>query len=64
MVAELVAQGRSNREIAQTLGISSFTVKTHVTNVMMKWNCAQTEVAVEAVRRLGLEDDNGPGAVD
>ena len=56
MVAELVAQGRSNPEIAQTLGISLSTAKQNLANVMIKWNCANhTQVVVEAVRRLPAE---------
>lgn len=52
MVAELVAQGRSNPEVAQALGISLSTAKQNLANVMIKWNCAnRTQVAVEAIRR-------------
>ena len=63
MVAELVAQGRSNPEIAQTLGISLSTAKQNLANVMIKWNCAnRTQVAVEAVRRLTAQaDGESPG---
>ncbi|PZC49453.1 MAG: DNA-binding response regulator, NarL/FixJ family [Chloroflexi bacterium] len=58
MVAELVAQGRSNPEIAQSLGISLSTAKQNLANVMIKWNCAnRTQVAVEAVRRLTAPPD-------
>lgn len=56
MVAKLVEQGRSNPEIAQTLGISLSTAKQNLANVMIKWNCAnRTQVAVEATRRLPAE---------
>ena len=60
MVAELIAQGRSNPEIAQRLGISLSTAKQNLANVMIKWNCAnRTQVAVEAVRRLDAAGDAG-----
>ncbi len=39
-VAELVAQGRSNAEIAEALAVSATTVKRHLSNVMIKWDCA------------------------
>ena len=37
-VLKLIAQGASNREIAQTLHLSEGTVKNHVTNVLMRLN--------------------------
>lgn len=71
MVAELVAHGRSNPEIARSLGISLSTVKQNLANVMIKWNCAnRTQVAVESVRRLGLAaarvpaDDGGSSVAE
>ena len=39
-VAELVAQGRSNAEIAEALAVSATTVKRHLTHIMIKWDCA------------------------
>jgi DNA-binding NarL/FixJ family response regulator len=35
-LARLVAQGLTNREIAHRLGISVFTVRHHVSNIMRK----------------------------
>ncbi len=47
-----IAQGRSNREIARTLSLSEKTVKTHVSNVLMKLGVAdRTQAALLAVRR-------------
>jgi DNA-binding NarL/FixJ family response regulator len=37
-VVQLVATGKSNREVARTLHISVKTVETHRTNVMRKLN--------------------------
>jgi DNA-binding NarL/FixJ family response regulator len=51
-----IAQGRSNREIARSLSLSEKTVKTHVSNVLMKLGVAdRTQAALLAVRR-GLVD--------
>ena len=47
----LVAQGRSNREIAQVLVISERTARTHVSNVLAKLDLAsRTQAALWAVR--------------
>ena len=46
-----IAQGRSNREIAKTLLLAEKTVKTHVSNVLMKLGVAdRTQAAIFAVR--------------
>ena len=51
-----VAYGLSNREIANSLGISIETVKEHVQNILRKTGASdRTDVAVRAVR-LGLVD--------
>jgi DNA-binding NarL/FixJ family response regulator len=54
-----ITQGRSNREIARALSLSEKTVKTHVSNVLMKLGVAdRTQAALLAVRR-GLVDREG-----
>jgi two-component system, NarL family, response regulator LiaR len=46
-IAELVAEGRTNAEIARQLGLSIFTVKNHVSNVLTKLHAqTRTEAAV------------------
>ncbi|KQV03234.1 MULTISPECIES: response regulator transcription factor [unclassified Kitasatospora] len=46
-----IADGRSNREIARALHLSEKTVKTHVSNVLMKLDLAdRTQAALWAVR--------------
>ncbi len=57
-VAVLVAQGRSNGDIAGSLGVSVGTVKRYLSNVMIKWEAAnRTEVGVQAVlRRLATPE--------
>jgi NarL family two-component system response regulator LiaR len=55
-VVRLVAQGRSNHEIAQELVISEKTVKTHISNILSKLNLSdRTQLAIYAIKR-GLVD--------
>lgn len=50
-VLDLIAAGRSNREIARSLSLAEKTVKTHVSNVLMKLGVAdRTQAALWAVR--------------
>ncbi len=50
-VLALIADGRSNREIARHLVLSEKTVKTHVSNILMKLDLAdRTQAALWAVR--------------
>jgi DNA-binding NarL/FixJ family response regulator len=53
-VLRLLAQGQSNKEIAQALSLSEKTVKTHVSNILSKLNVpSRTQAALYAVR-IGL----------
>lgn len=53
-VLRLLAQGLSNKEIAQALTIGEKTVKTHVSNILSKLNVpSRTQAALYAVR-IGL----------
>ncbi|HEX5567270.1 MAG TPA: response regulator transcription factor [Streptomyces sp.] len=55
-VLALIADGRSNREIARHLVLSEKTVKTHVSNILMKLDLAdRTQAALWAVRH-GVTD--------
>lgn len=50
-VLKLIAAGRSNREIARSLAVAEKTVKTHVSNVLMKLGVQdRTQAALYAVR--------------
>jgi DNA-binding NarL/FixJ family response regulator len=50
-VLQLIAQGLSNREIADRLFISEKTVKTHVANILQKLNVkSRTQAALYAMR--------------
>ena len=56
-VLSLIADGRNNREIAETLVISEKTVKTHVSNILTKLNLDdRTQAAIYALRH-GLTTD-------
>lgn len=55
-VTRLVAQGRSNQDIAQELVISEKTVKTHVSNILGKLDLQdRTQLAIFAIKK-GLVD--------
>jgi len=53
-VLKLVADGRTNREIAATLFLAEGTVKNHVTNVLGKLNARDRTQAALRARDLGL----------
>lgn len=51
-IAELVASGKTNAEIAQTLVLSVFTVKNHVSSILMKLDVrTRTEAAAVLLSR-------------
>jgi NarL family two-component system response regulator LiaR len=53
-VLRLLAEGRSNREIAEALTLGEKTIKTHVSNILSKLNLnSRTQAALYAVR-IGL----------
>lgn len=65
-VLRLVAQGKSNRDIAEELVIAEITVRTHVSNILSKLHLAsRTQAALYALREgLASLDDisvNEPG---
>ncbi|GAP10984.1 two component transcriptional regulator, LuxR family [Bellilinea caldifistulae] len=53
-VLRLVAQGASNKEIADTLVIAEGTVKNHLTNILAKLDARDRMQAVLRARELGL----------
>jgi NarL family two-component system response regulator LiaR len=60
-VLRLVALGKSNKEIASDLSISETTVKTHVSNILMKLNLpSRTRAALYAVK-IGLVSEDSFG---
>ena len=62
-VLRLVAQGKSNREIAEQLVIADMTVRAHVSNILSKLHLAsRTQAALFALRKglASLEDNPTP----
>ncbi len=62
-VLRLLAQGKSNRDIAEQLVITEMTVRTHVSNILSKLHLAsRTQAALYALREglASLEDVPGP----
>lgn len=53
-VLELLAEGRSNKEIASRLNVSPNTVKTHVANLFEKLSAKRRTEAILRARELGM----------
>lgn len=53
-VLKLIAEGRSNKEIARIVGITPETVKTHVRNIFIKLSVDRRAQAVSRAQSLGL----------
>ena len=60
-ILRLIAQGRSNYEIADQLALSVKTVQNHVSNIFGKLQVADRAQAVIRARRAGLGTDAGTG---
>jgi DNA-binding NarL/FixJ family response regulator len=51
-VLQLLAEGKSNKEVAALLNLSPYTVETHRTHIMQKLNLHNTaEIVLYAVRK-------------
>jgi two-component system, NarL family, response regulator NreC len=51
-ILQLLAEGRSNKEVATTLDLSTYTVETHRTHIMQKLNLhSSAEIVLYAVRK-------------
>lgn len=58
-VLRLLAEGKTNKEIADVLVISDRTVQTHLSNIFSKMGVStRTEAVLEAIRRGWLSVDN------
>lgn len=59
-ITDLVAQGMSNKQIAHTLNIAVYTVKSHVHNILQKL-ALDTRLDIAAyVQRTDLPDSDAP----
>lgn len=56
-IAELISRRMSNQRIAEVLTISTSTVKTHVYNIMKKFDVRQRAEIVTRIRPLGYDSD-------
>jgi len=53
-ILKLIAKGRSNREIANTLSISDGTVRVHASNIFAKLGCSDRAQAVSEAFQRGI----------
>ena len=53
-ILELLASGRSNKELARSLGISPNTIKTHVARLFEKLEVSKRIAAIEKARMLRI----------
>jgi DNA-binding NarL/FixJ family response regulator len=60
MVLARLAQGMTNREIADALAIAETTVKTHLQHILDKLHARNRLEAAAFALKLGLIDDRGP----
>jgi len=59
-VLALVAEGLTNQQIAEVLGVAPSTIKSHVQNVMLKLGASdRTQAAVMAVKAKIVRDEGG-----
>ena len=61
-VVELIAEGSTNKEIAQKLNLSTYTVKSHVHNILEKLS-VQTRVQIAKHAYITNDKKAAPGAV-
>ena len=53
-VLELLSRGLSNQEIADTLFVSTSTVKTHVSNILAKLDSSRRTLAISRAKELRI----------
>lgn len=53
-VLELISQGLSNKEIGETLFVSESTIKTHVSNLLVKLDSKRRTQAVSKAKELNI----------
>jgi two-component system response regulator NreC len=56
-ILQLLVEGKSNKDVAQELNLSPYTVETHRTRIMQKLNLhSATDIVLYAVRKKSLPD--------
>jgi DNA-binding NarL/FixJ family response regulator len=58
---KLVAKGLTNKEIAEELHLSEYTVKNHMSRILKRLEAENRSEAVETVRECGYEMVNSMG---
>ena len=53
-VLELISQGLSNKEIGENLFLSESTIKTHVSNLLIKLNAKRRTQALQIAKELNI----------
>lgn len=53
-VLQLISKGLSNKEIADSLFLSESTIKTHVSNLLVKLNAKRRTQAIEVAKQLQI----------
>lgn len=53
-VLQLISQGMSNKEIANSLFLTESTIKTHVSNLLVKLNAKRRTQAVQIAQQLNI----------
>lgn len=53
-VLELISKGLSNKEIADTLFVSESTIKTHVSNLLVKLDAKRRTQAIQKAKKLQI----------
>ncbi|MET1258171.1 response regulator transcription factor [Flagellimonas sp. DF-77] len=53
-VLQHMAKGQSNKEIADSLFLSESTIKTHVSNVLVKLDCKRRTQAIQKAKELKI----------
>ena len=53
-ILELVAQGLSNKEIADQLNLSRYTVESHIKHIYRKLAVCNRAKAIDAARNIGI----------
>lgn len=57
---DLLMQGHTNKKIAQCLSISNFTVRDHVSSLLVKYGVENRIMLMVVAGRIGVEGMSGP----